>query len=177
MFLISTIIRPYAKAAFNFAAENQFIDKWQNMLSFVVKVTDNKEINKLFYSSIAPKTLAKIFTTICSDHINEHIRNLIYIMAENKRLNMLPELLKQFIQLRAIFEKNINIDVISATNLNEKQKFKISMAMEKRLLCKVNPNYKIDKFIIAGVIIRTGDLVIDGSIRGYIERLTDVLQS
>ncbi|MGP1932224.1 MAG: F0F1 ATP synthase subunit delta [Arsenophonus sp. ET-DL9-MAG3] len=174
---ISTITRPYAKAAFNFARENQLVDKWENMLSFIAKIADNQQINELLYSSISPKILAKIFIIICDNQINEHVRNLIRIMAENRRLNILSELIKQFIQLRAVLEKTININVISAIKLNKKQQFKISITLEKRFLSKVKLNYKIDKFLIAGVIIYAGDLVIDGSVRGYIERLTDILQS
>lgn len=174
---ITTVARPYAKAAFDFAVENQLVDKWQNMLSFIAEATRNQQIDELLSGSIAPETLAKTFITICGDEIDEHVRNLIRIMAENGRLSTLPEVLKQFIQLRAFLESTVDIDVISATELNEKQQFKISAAMEKRLSRKVKLNCKIDKSVIAGVIIRAGDLVIDGSVRGRIERLTDVLQS
>ncbi|MFS1563337.1 MAG: F0F1 ATP synthase subunit delta [Candidatus Arsenophonus phytopathogenicus] len=174
---ITTVARPYAKAAFDFAVENQLVDKWQNMLSFIAEATRNQQIGKLLSGSIAPETLAKTFITICGDEIDEHVRNLIRIMAENGRLSTLPEVLKQFIQLRAFLESTVDIDVISATELNEKQQFKISAAMEKRLSRKVKLNCKIDKSVIAGVIIRAGDLIIDGSVRGRIERLTDVLQS
>lgn len=98
-------------------------------------------------------------------------------MAENGRLSTLPEVLAQFIQLRDTLESTIEVDVISANELNEQQLAKISAAMEKRLSRKVKLNCKIDKSVIAGVIIRAGDLVIDGSVRGRLERLTDVLQS
>ncbi|QLK87515.1 F0F1 ATP synthase subunit delta [Arsenophonus endosymbiont of Aphis craccivora] len=174
---ITTVARPYAKAAFDFAVENQLVDKWQNMLSFIAEATSNQQIGELLSGSIAPETLAKTFITICGDEIDEHVRHLIRIMAENGRLSTLPEVLKQFIQLRAFLESTVDIEVISATELNEKQQFKISAAMEKRLSRKVKLNCKIDKSVIAGVIIRAGDLVIDGSVRGRIERLTDVLQS
>ncbi|MCE1713607.1 ATP synthase F1 subunit delta, partial [Enterobacter hormaechei] len=65
----------------------------------------------------------------------------------------------------------------SASELNEQQQAKISAAMEKRLSRKVKLNCKIDKSVIAGVVIRAGDMVIDGSIRGRLDRLTDDLQS
>ncbi|MFP3019357.1 MAG: F0F1 ATP synthase subunit delta [Arsenophonus sp.] len=174
---ITTISRPYAKAAFEFAVENQCVDNWQNMLSFIAEMTYNQEIGKLISSSISPKILAKTFIMICGDKINEYVKNLIYIMSEYKRLSILPEVLKQFIQLRAFLEGAIDISIISSTKLTERQKFKISVKMEKRLFRKVNLNYKIDNSLIAGVIIRIGDLVIDNSVRGYIERLRDVLQS
>jgi len=71
----------------------------------------------------------------------------------------------------------VEVEVISSSTLKDEQLAKITAAMEKRLSRKVKLNCKIDKSVIAGVIIRAGDMVIDGSVRGRIERLADVLQS
>lgn len=174
---IATVARPYAKAAFDFAVENQAVAKWQEMLAFIAEVTRNEQVGELLSGSIAPETLAKTFISVCGDEIDEHVQNLIRVMADNGRLTTLPEVLTQFIQLRDSLESTIEVDVISANELSEQQSAKISAAMEKRLSRKVKLNCKIDKSVIAGVIIRAGDLVIDGSIRGRLERLTDVLQS
>ncbi|MBZ4024200.1 F0F1 ATP synthase subunit delta, partial [Rhodobacter sp. TJ_12] len=97
--------------------------------------------------------------------------------AENGRLKVLPDVLEQFVQLRAASEAIAEVEVTSATALSEEQLSKISAAMEKRLSRKVKLNCKIDKSVMAGVIIRAGDMVIDGSVRGRLERLADVLQS
>ncbi len=98
-------------------------------------------------------------------------------MAENGRLKVLPDVLEQFVHLRAASEATADVEVTSATALSEEQLTKISAAMEKRLSRKVKLNCKIDKSVMAGVIIRAGDTVIDGSVRGRLERLADVLQS
>jgi len=98
-------------------------------------------------------------------------------MAENGRLKVLPDVLEQFINLRAAQEATVEVDVTSANTLNEEQLSKIGAAMEKRLSRKVKLNCKIDKSVMAGVVIRAGDMVIDGSVRGRLERLADVLQS
>lgn len=98
-------------------------------------------------------------------------------MAENGRLKVLPDVLEQFIQLRAALEATVEVEVTSASALSDEQLAKISAAMEKRLSRKVKLNCKIDKSVMAGVIIRSGDTVIDGSVRGRLERLADVLQS
>nr|WP_314266115.1 F0F1 ATP synthase subunit delta [uncultured Moellerella sp.] len=174
---IVTVARPYAKAAFDFAVETQSVDKWQNMLAFTSEVTRNQQVGELLSGSIAPETLAKVFISVCGDEIDEHVQNLIRIMAENQRLTTLPEVLLQFKQLRAALDSTVEVDVFSASELSEQQSAKISAAMEKRLSRKVKLNCKIDKSVIAGVIIRAGDLVIDGSVRGRLERLSDVLQS
>ncbi|EMK5745968.1 F0F1 ATP synthase subunit delta [Proteus mirabilis] len=174
---IATVARPYAKAAFDFAVENQAVDKWQVMLAFTAEVVRNEQVTELLSGSLASEKLADIFIDLCGDQIDEHAQNLIRVMAENDRLSTLPEVLSQFIQLRAVLESTVDVEVTSAIELTKQQLANISAAMEKRLSRKVKLNCKIDKSVIAGMIIRAGDLVIDGSVRGRLERLTDVLQS
>ena len=168
-----TVARPYAKAAFDFAVEHQSVERWQDMLAFAAEVTKNEQMAELLSGALAPETLAESFI----EQLDENGQNLIRVMAENGRLNALPDVLEQFIHLRAVSEATAEVDVISAAALSEQQLAKISAAMEKRLSRKVKLNCKIDKSVMAGVIIRAGDMVIDGSVRGRLERLADVLQS
>lgn len=172
-----TVARPYAKAAFDFAVEHQSVDNWQHMLGFAAEVTKNEQVAELLSGALAPDTLSASFISICGDQLDANGQNLIKVMAENGRLKVLPDVLEQFVQLRAAQEATVEVEVTSANVLNEDQLSKISAAMEKRLSRKVKLNCKIDKSVIAGVIIRAGDMVIDGSVRGRLNRLTDVLQS
>ena len=165
-----TVARPYAKAAFDFAVEHQSVERWQDMLAFAAEVTKNEQMAELLSGALAPETLAESFIAVCGEQLDENGQNLIRVMAENGRLNALPDVLEQFIHLRAVSEA-------TAAALSEQQLAKISAAMEKRLSRKVKLNCKIDKSVMAGVIIRAGDMVIDGSVRGRLERLADVLQS
>ncbi|EFF4236768.1 F0F1 ATP synthase subunit delta [Escherichia coli] len=171
-----TVARPYAKAAFDFAVEHQSVERWQDMLAFAAEVTKNEQMASVS-GALAPETLAESFIAVCGEQLDENGQNLIRVMAENGRLNALPDVLEQFIHLRAVSEATAEVDVISAAALSEQQLAKISAAMEKRLSRKVKLNCKIDKSVMAGVIIRAGDMVIDGSVRGRLERLADVLQS
>lgn len=79
--------------------------------------------------------------------------------------------------LRAMINSVIDIEVFSAIPLNENQKKKIIFALEKRLQLKVTLNCKIDESILAGVIIRHGDRVIDGSVSNRLKRLKNFLLS
>ena len=172
-----TVARPYAKAAFDFAVEHQSIDRWQDMLAFVAEVTKNEQMTELLSGALAPETLSDVFIAVCGEQLDENGQNLIRVMAENGRLNALPDVLEQFIHLRAASEATAEVEVISAAQMSDEQLAKITAAMEKRLSRKVKLNCKIDKSVMAGVIIRSGDMVIDGSVRGRLERLADVLQS
>lgn len=173
----TTVARPYAKAAFDFAVEHQSVDRWQQMLAFATEVASNEQVAELLSGALAPEALSAQFIAICGDQLDEAGQNLIKVMAENKRLPALPDVLAQFILLRAAYDATAEVEVISSTTLSDEQLTKISAAMEKRLSRKVKLNCKIDKSVMAGVIIRAGDLVIDGSVRGRLERLADVLQS
>ena len=147
------------------------------MLAFAAQVTKNEQMAELLSGALAPETLAESFIAVCGEQLDENGQNLIRVMAENGRLNALPDVLEQFIHLRAVSEATAEVDVISAAALSEQQLAKISAAMEKRLSRKVKLNCKIDKSVMAGGINRAGDMVIDGSVRGRLERLADVLQS
>ena len=172
-----TVARPYAKAAFDFAVEHQAIDRWQSMLAFAAEVVRTPQLADLLSGAIASEKAAATVNAVCGDQLDAHGQNLVKVMATNGRLTALPAVLESFIQLRDAYEATAEVDVISASALNEAQLAKISAAMEKRLSRKVKLNCKIDKSVMAGVIIRAGDTVIDGSIRGRLDRLADVLQS
>ncbi len=132
-----TVARPYAKAAFDFAVEHQSVERWQDMLAFAAEVTKNEQMAELLSGALAPETLAESFIAVCGEQLDENGQNLIRVMAENGRLNALPDVLEQFIHLRAVSEATAEVDVISAAALSEQQLAKISAAMEKRLSRKL----------------------------------------
>ncbi|WP_457913674.1 F0F1 ATP synthase subunit delta [Candidatus Gillettellia adelgis] len=170
-----TIARPYAKAVFDFACEHNALDHWQEMLEFLTIIISNQQIYKILSSMVSPETLFKIFIAICGEHLDEYGQNFIHIMSKNRRLSILPLVLKKFIELRTLLESPWIVDVFSVCPLNNAQQTRIIAVMEKRLSRKVKLNCKIDKSLLAGIIIRASDLVIDGSIRYRLDSLKDVL--
>lgn len=174
---LATIARPYAKAAFDFAAEHHSIEHWQNMLTFSAQVATHNQVAQLLSGVMHSEKTAQILMDICADQLDESAKNFIRVMAKNGRLSLLPEVLRQFIALRATMDSVVDLEVFSAIPLNEDQKKKIIVAVEKRLGLKVKLNCKIDKSIIAGLIIRHGDKVIDGSVSHRLKRLKDFLLS
>lgn len=172
-----TVARPYAKAAFDYAVEHNAIDHWQQMLIFASEVVQNPQIASLLSGALAPEKLSEVVITVCGEQLDKAGQNLIRIMAENHRLPALPDVADLFQQLRTAHEAVAEVEVISARKLKKTQLKQISTAMEKRLSQQVKLTCSIDKSVLGGVIIRTGDEVIDGSIRGRLDRLADLLQS
>ncbi len=99
------------------------------MLAFAAEVTKTNKWQS-FSGALAPETLAESFIAVCGEQLDENGQNLIRVMAENGRLKALPDVLEQFIHLRAVSEATAEVDVISAAALSEQQLAKISAAME-----------------------------------------------
>lgn len=98
-------------------------------------------------------------------------------MAENGRLVALPAVAELFAELKADYDKEIDVDVVSATPLAAEQQVSLVAALEKRFARKVKLNCSEDTTVVGGLIIKAGDTVIDGSVRGKLARLATSLQS
>lgn len=174
---LTTVARPYATAAFNFAVEQNAVADWQQMLFFVSDVVQNETMEDLLSGSTAAEQLAEIFINVCGEQLNTQGQNLIKVLAENKRLSVLPEIAELYAELKAEYEKEIDVDVTSATELSSVQQSKIGAALEQRLARKVKLNCNVNPALVAGVVIKAGDTVIDGSVKSKLNRLADALQA
>lgn len=174
---LTTIARPYAKAAFDFAVEKGNTETWAEMLFFAAQVAQNESVAQLLKGDRAGAELTEMFLTICEGQLDENGQNLIKVMAENGRLSVLPLVSELYLGLVAEFKQEVEAGVVSATELTKDQEANIIASLEKRLARKVKLNCSVDKSLIAGLVITAGDLVIDGSVRGKIDRLADSLQS
>lgn len=174
---LTTVARPYAKAAFDYAVEKQAVSQWQEMLVFAGEVAKNEQMSDIISSAMAADKLAELFNNVCGEQLDQAGQNLVGVLAENGRLKALPDIAVLFNQYKAEFDKEIDADVVSAVQLSDKQLKDISASLEKRLARKVKLNCSVDAAIVAGVIIKAGDTVIDGSVRSKLDRLSDALQS
>ena len=174
---LTTVARPYAKAAFDFAVEKDAVAKWQEMLAFAGAVAANDDMHQLLSGAVAADTLADIFNNVCGEQLDEHGQNLVKVLAENKRLAALPEISTLFDAFKADYDKEIEVDVTSASTLTDAQQNELVASLEKRLARKVKLICNVDPALVAGVIIKAGDTVIDGSVNSKLNRLSDALQA
>ena len=178
---LTTIARPYAKAVFDFAIEQRSIDKstvkkWEEMLGFLAEVVENDTMKDFLTSSFSAEKLADTVISIFGEQVDQYGQNLIRLMAENKRLTVLPIVFKEFQHYVEEYNAIAEVQVTSAQPLSIAQQEKVAAAMEKKLARKIKLNCNVDTSLIAGVIIRTDDFVIDGSSRGQLNRLANELQ-
>jgi F-type H+-transporting ATPase subunit delta len=174
---LTTIARPYAKAAFELAVEKGNVEAWNEMLFFAGQVASDEQASSLLASIPTAAEQADVFIKVCAEQLNEQGQNLIKLMAENERLAAIPAVAEIFAEFKAEFDKEIDVEVVSATELAAEQQDKLVAALEKRFARKVKLNCSIDETVVGGLVIKAGDTVIDGTVRGKLDRLAVSLQS
>jgi F-type H+-transporting ATPase subunit delta len=173
---LSTLARPYAKAAFEYALESKSLDAWSSMLTLAAAVSEQDKVAKLLGSPDATsEQMASTFCAICGDQLNQKGSNFIVELAQNKRLLLLPQICEQFEALKAQQQDVVEVSVSSAFELDENLKNNLASKLSKSLNREVQMHTEVDKNLLGGVLIRAGDLVIDGSVRGKLAKLAEVM--
>ncbi len=171
-----TIARPYAQAVFQMARGQKRLAEWSDMLQFLGQVASDLQVQSVLASPrFSAAELEAFFLDVGKKQLDDHGRNLVRLLAENRRLIALPELARQYEALRATEEGTLKARLISAQPVEDKVRSDLAKALGKRLDRKVELEPEIDEGLLGGAVIRAGDLVIDGSVRGRLQRLASGL--
>jgi F-type H+-transporting ATPase subunit delta len=175
-----TLARPYARAAFSIArdalqSEPAAYASWSNALAFASRIAADPQVAASLGS---PKlTNAGAVDLLAIDDASEAVRNFLAVLADNRRLGLLPEIAGLFEELRADAERVVKARVTSASALGNGELDGIKAALKKRFGRDVEIETAIDASLIGGAVIDAGDVVIDGSLRGKLSRLQSALAS
>jgi F-type H+-transporting ATPase subunit delta len=168
----STIARPYAKALFELALGQKKLDAYSEALALAAAVVADERVEKLLTNpQVTIEQLADLVIGIAGKKIAEEGHNFIRVLAANRRLGFLPEIAAIYEKLKAAEENTTDVTVISAVPLDKEQQRKFSQAMSERLKREVRLHCEVDSTLLGGAVLRADDLVIDGSLRGRLERL------
>jgi F-type H+-transporting ATPase subunit delta len=168
----TTVARPYAQAVFETASEESKLSEWSEMLGLLEAVVTDAQMQAVLGNpKLDAAALSDLILDVCGESLDEKGSNLVKVLADARRLAIVPEINKLFEQFRAEAEGVIEVSVTSAYELEPEQQAKISEVMAKRLGRKVEITSDIDDSLIGGVVIRAGDSVIDASVKGRLKAL------
>ena len=177
----ATIARPYAHALFDVAngtgaARDAQLDRWTGMLNFAAAaVTAEGVAEALSRPGATAEDKAGTLIGICGDALDDQGRNLVQLLAQNKRLALLPEIAAQFEALRAQAQMTLDVEVVAAYPLQAKTQQQLTDALHKRFGREIKMTSRTDPSLVGGAVIRAGDTVIDGSVRGRLDKLREAL--
>lgn len=171
-----TVARPYARAIFELAAAEKTLPKWSDTLALVSELVAVPDMRQALENpALTKQQKADLLIEAAGDALDEQAKNLLRTMAENSRLLLLPEVAALYEQMRSEAEGTIEAEVVSAHALSPEQQEKIVDSLKRRLGRDVRLRIEIDEDLLGGAIVKAGDLVIDGSVRGRLEQLASTL--
>ena len=173
---LATIARPYANATFELAKSDGTLEGWSRMLSVLAATTADARVGQLLDSPDLPAS-AKAFrlAEVCGDELDDRGKKFLQALADHDRLGLIGEIQQQFEELRAEEQKSLDVEVISAYPLSDAQTEALKSALNRRFDKGISIESRVDQALIGGAVIRAGDMVIDGSLRGKLAKLAEVL--
>lgn len=173
---LTTLARPYAKAAFELARDENALPRWDDMLTLAGAIASDESMAGLLESPhVSAVDAAKLIAETAGDALDQRFRDYLDVLAANGRLPLLPVITGIFQQLREEAENRLRVRVVSAVPLDDDQAGRMKDALARRFECEIELENEIDERVIGGAVVYAGDQVIDGSLRGRIQKLSSSL--
>lgn len=167
-----TLARPYAKAAFAYASEQKTADQWSAALQMLSAAVQDEAFSAyLNRPELTPAEQVKCFAKLLVNELTPAVTNFLTMLAENDRLTLLPEITAEFEQLKSSENNVVNVLIESALPMTSVQEQLLSHALEKHFNSSVQVKVEVNPALIAGVVIRAGDIVIDDSALNKLEKM------
>ncbi|TAM12335.1 MAG: F0F1 ATP synthase subunit delta [Nevskiaceae bacterium] len=184
---LSTLARPYAKAVFDLTAGADERAAWSGALQALAGAVVQGDLGRLLETpAVSREQVAGLIGDVLLAQgakaggaalpAEPRLRNLLRLLARNRRLRLLPVIAAEFEALRAQAEARVDVEITTAeADVPAAQRKTLEKALEKRLQRQVVVQWKSDPALVSGALIRAGDFVIDGTVRGELARLSQTL--
>ena len=178
-----TTARPYAVAAFEAADASNQLSFWSQALKQLAAAVSEPQLRSLIKNPLSTKTqLSDILIGFLhavsgngSSKEQESLANFIRLLAEKKRLVLLPDISVLFEEAMAKKSGYLSLVVTSAFDMDDNQRNQTQEKLAKKLNSKLKIVFNVDKKIIGGLLVRSGNWVLDDTVTGKLKRLKSAL--
>jgi len=173
---LATIARPYANAVFELAKRDAKLNDWSRMLALLDSTTRHETVALMLHSpDLASSAKSHRLEQLLGEELDDRGKNFLQSLADHDRLASIGEVRSQFETLRAEEQRSLDVVVTSAFELTEAQSEALKTALKKKFDKEISIESSVDANLLGGAIIRAGDTVIDGSLRGKLNKLAETL--
>lgn len=168
-----TLARPYARAAFALARDAGQTAAWSQALTFAARVAVDPQAQVLL--GHPQLSSADAVGLLAPDGADEGFVRFLALLADNRRLPLLPDITGLYEQQRAEADRVVKARVTAASAMPASELATIKAALQKRFGRDVEIETAVDESLIGGAVIDAGDVVIDGSLKGKLAQLQHAL--
>jgi F-type H+-transporting ATPase subunit delta len=175
---LSTLARPYAEAVFRMAKGENDLAGWSSRVQSLALIVSDAQVARLIADpAVSADRVAELIIEVAGADLGERGSNFVKVLAENGRLSVLPEIGTQFETLKANAEGTLEATITSAQELTPAQVDDLVAGLKAKFSRAVNVQVAVDPELIGGAVIAIGDQVIDGSVKGRLQRMSFALQA
>lgn len=174
---LTTLARPYAKAAFEYAKEHNAINEWENFLSAASNVVSDEAFLQLMHNpAISYDKKATVLMQVCGEKTTitaseQALSNFVVQLAQNDRLALLPEIQNHYSKLKSQELKQVDAYITTAFALTDEERQMLQKSLAESEQAIVILHEQVDSSLIGGATIKVGDKFTDGSVRGKLTQL------
>jgi F-type H+-transporting ATPase subunit delta len=173
---LARFARPYARAVFDYAQEQQQLAAWSDRLRIMAEYIQQPCVRQILRNpEYSVHMRCEAILALGQSVLDQAGQNFIKILAHYQRLLVLPDIYLLFEQFRAAVEKTLSVQVKSAVTLSVAQIEKLKAALAKKFGQAVELVCEIDPALLGGFIVSAGDRVMDVSVRGQFEKLKEAV--
>jgi len=168
---LATVARPYAEALFR-VAQTGDMNAWSAIASELGQIGAIPDVQAFASNpNVKHAQLADTIASLVKAPMTAEAKNFIAMLAENGRINLLPEIGAQFAVLKNASEGAADAAIYSAFEISSEQVASLVATLEKKFGRKLNPTVTVDPSLIGGVRVVVGDEVLDTSVRAKLQQM------
>jgi F-type H+-transporting ATPase subunit delta len=173
---LATVARPYAEAAFESALEKDSLAKTAEGLALLAAIAADEQMRSVLSDPrVSARQKKDLFAAIEGDSLDEVSTNLLSLLLDNHRDELIGSICGQFDELKREHERVVKARITSAQPLEEAQRSAIVAALEKRYGKKVEAELDVDPELLGGARVQVGDQVIHASVRDALGQMAAAL--
>jgi F-type H+-transporting ATPase subunit delta len=168
--------RRYAEAAFQLATRDDSIETWRSELELAAAATDGQLMDVLANPALPLDERLDAANRVLAD-LSQSVRNLVFLLVRRRRIEQLPRVVAEFIRLDDRRQEITHATATSAAPLTDIERKALTARLEQMTGGRIALETDVDASLLGGLVVRVGDRLIDGSVRGRLERLRNQLVS
>jgi F-type H+-transporting ATPase subunit delta len=169
----------YALALFELARDAKSVDQVEHSLGLVRDaLAQSAEFKALTASPVVSRGAAAKAVLAAADSlgVDATTRSFLGVLADNRRLGQLPQIIRAFRQLASRFRGEVSAEVTSAHPLDAGQVAELKQQLRTRVGREVSVDLDVDPALLGGLVVRIGSQMIDSSIRTRLNALASAMK-
>jgi len=169
----NVVANVYANALVEIGQEKKILDRLEEELGFIVGLISEDRDVEIYLNApgISPDAKKEFIDRVFGGEFSETIVNLLKVLVDNGRQALLKSINEAFVELLDVVNNRQRVTVISSMKLGKDVLDKVQASLSEKLKKNIILDDAVDESILGGIILRMGDIILDGSMANDLKNI------